>query len=91
VRSLGVKQDTAWHMAHRIRFAIQAGTLEVMSGQVEADETVLGGQPKFMHEDKRLDHKDRGYPKIGTTPASRQTRNGLRLLLSSASGLPTKN
>src|SRR5579884_669304 len=64
-RSLGVKQETAWHMAHRIRFAIQAGTLEVMSGQVEADETVLGGQPKFMHEHKRLDHKDRGYPKIG--------------------------
>src|SRR5579871_2337290 len=62
-RSLGVKQDTAWHMAHRIRFAIQAGTFEVMSGQVEADETVLGGQPKFMHEDKREEYKRRGYPK----------------------------
>jgi len=62
-RSLGVKQDTAWHMAHRIRFAIQAGTLEKMEGTVEADETMIGQKSKTMHTDKRQEMRERGFPK----------------------------
>lgn len=52
-RSLGVSQKTAWFMLHRIRLAMQSGSLEKMSGQVEADETFIGGKAKNMHEGKR--------------------------------------
>ncbi len=48
-RSLGVTQKTAWFMLHRIRLAMQSGTMEKMSGEVEADETYVGGLGKHMH------------------------------------------
>ena len=38
-RHLGVNYRTAWHLAHRIREAMQEGTL--LGGVVEADETFL--------------------------------------------------
>lgn len=52
-RALGVTQKTAWFMAHRIRLAMQTGTFKKMSGEVEADETFIGGRARFMHKDKR--------------------------------------
>jgi transposase-like protein len=54
-RSLGVTQKTAWFMLHRIRLAIQAteGGGGKLSGEVEADETFIGGKARFMHKDKR--------------------------------------
>lgn len=52
-RDLGVTQKTAWFMLHRIRLAMQTGTFEKLSGQVEADETYIGGLAKNMHKDKR--------------------------------------
>lgn len=51
-RDLGVTQKTAWFMLHRIRLAMQTGTFEKLSGQVEADETFIGGAAKNMHKDK---------------------------------------
>src|SRR5687767_15376371 len=38
-REIGVTQKTAWFMLHRIRLAMQTGTFEKMSGQIEADES----------------------------------------------------
>ncbi len=52
-RALGVTQKTAWFMSHRIRLALQDGTVEMMSGEVEVDETFIGGRARFMHADKR--------------------------------------
>lgn len=52
-RALGVTQKTAWFMVHRIRLAMQAGTFDKFSGQVEADETFIGGRARFMHKDRR--------------------------------------
>jgi hypothetical protein len=41
-------------MDHRIRFALHQGSFEKMlSGQVEADETFIGGLARNMHKDKR--------------------------------------
>lgn len=38
---------TAWHLAHRIRFAMQAEPLRgLLSGTIEADETYVGGKPR---------------------------------------------
>lgn len=52
-RDLGVTQKTAWFMLHRIRLAMQTGTFEKLDGQVEADETFIGGKARNMHKSKR--------------------------------------
>ncbi len=52
-RSLGVTQKTAWFMLHRIRLAMQTGTFEKFSGEVEADETFIGGKARNMHPARR--------------------------------------
>jgi len=49
-RSIGVTQKTAWFMIHRIRLAMQIGSFEKkMCGEVEADETFIGGKARNMH------------------------------------------
>jgi len=52
-RDLGITQKSAWHMAHRIRFALHHGSFEKFSGHVEADETFIGGKARNMHLSKR--------------------------------------
>jgi transposase-like protein len=52
-RALGVTQKTAWFMLHRVRLAFQNGTIEKLSGHVEADETFIGGKSRNMHVNKR--------------------------------------
>jgi transposase-like protein len=52
-RSIGVTQKSAWFMLHRIRLAMQDGSVEKLSGTVEADETFIGGKSRNMHKDKR--------------------------------------
>ena len=52
-RDLGVTQKTAWFMAHRLRFALTDGGFKLLSGEVEADETFIGGKARNMHIDQR--------------------------------------
>jgi transposase-like protein len=53
-RDLGITQKSAWFMDHRIRFALHSGSFEnMLSGEVEADETFIGGKARNMHADKR--------------------------------------
>lgn len=52
-RAIGVTQKTAWFMLHRIRLAMQNGSFEKLSGEVECDETFIGGKAKNMHRQKR--------------------------------------
>ena len=52
-KALGITQKSAWYMLHRIRLAMQEGSVEKFSGQVEADETFIGGKARFMHKGKR--------------------------------------
>src|SRR5438874_9079103 len=53
-RSLGVTQKTAWFMLHRIRLAMQeGGSIVKMKGQIEADESFIGGRARNMHRDRR--------------------------------------
>ena len=53
-RAIGVTQKTAWFMIHRIRLAMQTGTFETkMGGQVECDETFIGGLARYMHKSVR--------------------------------------
>src|SRR5271167_2520764 len=52
-RDLGVTQKTAWFMLHRIRLAMNTGSFEKLTGEVEADETFIGGLARFMHKNKK--------------------------------------
>lgn len=52
-RGLGITQKSAWFLMHRIRLAMQTGTFEKLGGQVEADETYIGGKAGNMHFAKR--------------------------------------
>ena len=52
-RDLGVTQKSAWFMNHRIRLALQAGTFAKLSGEIEVDETFIGGKSRNMHVSKR--------------------------------------
>lgn len=51
-RALGVTQKTAWFMLHRIRLAMQNRSLLKLGGgggEVEVDETFIGGKARNMH------------------------------------------
>lgn len=52
-RALGVRQPTAWFMLHRIRLAMTAKTFRKLKGEVESDETFVGGKSANMHAKKR--------------------------------------
>jgi transposase-like protein len=52
-RALGVTQKTAWFMLSRLRLALQAEHGGKMSGEVELDETFIGGKARNMHFGKR--------------------------------------
>lgn len=52
-RTLGVTQKTAWFMLQRIRLAMQDGRGGKLSGEVEADETYIGGKARNMHRDRK--------------------------------------
>src|ERR1700733_4048341 len=52
-RDLGITQKSAWFLDHRIRFALYSGSFDKMSGEIEADETFIGGKARNMHAGKR--------------------------------------
>ena len=52
-RALGITQKTAWFLDHRIRLALTSGSFEKLTGEVEADETFIGGKARNMHVGKR--------------------------------------
>jgi transposase-like protein len=52
-RALGITQKSAWFLMHRIRKAMQAGTFRKLAGDVEVDETFIGGLARNMHKNKR--------------------------------------
>src|SRR6266571_3295402 len=53
-RDLKVTQKTAWFMLHRIRLALQDESFgSKLGGEVEVDETFIGGKARNMHLDKR--------------------------------------
>jgi len=52
-RDLGITQKSAWFMLHRIRLAMQAGGIDKLSGDVEVDETFIGGKARNMHKDRK--------------------------------------
>lgn len=52
-RAIGITQKSAWFLLHRIRMAMHSEPSGKMRGQVEADETFIGGKARNMHYGKR--------------------------------------
>jgi transposase-like protein len=51
---------TAWYMCHRIRAAMKDGGFGKLMGEVEVDETYIGGSDKNRHIDKKFGRKNQG-------------------------------
>ena len=54
-RAMGVTQKTAWFMLQRARLALQGKNGGKLSGEIEADESFIGGKARFMHKSKRAE------------------------------------
>jgi transposase-like protein len=54
-RSIGVTQKTAWFMLQRGRLAMQGQTSGKLGGEIEVDETFIGGKARNMHASKRAE------------------------------------
>lgn len=52
-RAIGVTQKTAWFMLHRVRLAMQGSDGGKLCGEIEVDETFIGGKARNMHSAKR--------------------------------------
>jgi hypothetical protein len=63
-KDLGIQQMSACFMLHRIRLAMQHGSIEKLPGEVEVDENFIGGKARNMHKGKRAE-KIRGRGSSG--------------------------
>jgi hypothetical protein len=52
-RDLGISQKTSWFMLQRIRLAMQDPNAAKLSGDVEVDETYIGGKARNMHKGRK--------------------------------------
>ena len=59
-RGLGVTQKTAWFMLHRIRLAMQNTSEYKLFGEIEADETFIGGKVANMSKSRQKALKAEG-------------------------------
>jgi transposase-like protein len=68
-KAIGVTQKTSWFMLHRLRLALQNGSLLKLGQrgkEVEVDETYIGGRARNMHLSKRRE-KVTGVGRYGKT------------------------
>jgi hypothetical protein len=58
-RDINVTQKTAWFLLHRLRYAFEHPNFKkALSGEVEVDETYIGGDPHNKHESKKERYSD---------------------------------
>ncbi len=64
-KDIGVTQKTAWFMTHRLRHAIATKSFNrPLSGEIESDETFIGGKEKNKHAWQRTGGKQGGSGKV---------------------------
>jgi transposase-like protein len=75
-RAMGVTQKTAWFMLQRARLALQGKNGGKLSGEIEADESFIGGKARFMHAHKRAEKIHGRGPERKTIVAAVLERGG---------------
>jgi len=55
-RDLGITQKSAWFVMHRVRRAMEQGSFIKFSGEIEADESFIGGKARNMHVSAATSH-----------------------------------
>ena len=58
-RELGIAQESAWRLGHKIREEWNQDAVFPLNGTIEVDETYMGGKEKNKHESQRK-HEGRG-------------------------------
>lgn len=66
-RAIGITQKSAWFVLHRVRLAMRTGSWLRQDGEVEADETHIGGSASNMHESVKRDKKRSNTNKVAKT------------------------
>lgn len=62
-KDIGVTQKTAWFLSHRIRECFGIENNNELAGDVECDETFIGGKNRNRHRDKKVEYsKNRNFP-----------------------------
>lgn len=56
-KNIGTTQKTAWFVQQRVRWALKNNTIEKMTGDVEVDETYVGGSESNKHASRTLKRK----------------------------------
>lgn len=79
-RHLGVSYKTAWRMCKQIRLLMQQET-EQLSGEVEVDETYIGGKHKQRYGDSKKQVVFGMVERNGRAKAKRVKSSGSRVLL----------
>ena len=64
-RDLEITQKSAWHLAHRLRKALETGEAPMFKGPVEADESYFGGKRKNMSNVRRKQLAGTGRGTVG--------------------------
>jgi len=52
-RALKITQKSSWHLLHRVRLAMQTKSFHKAQGEIESDETMIGGKARNMHKAAR--------------------------------------
>ncbi|HTM53002.1 MAG TPA: IS1595 family transposase, partial [Pirellulales bacterium] len=54
-RALGITQKSGWHLLHRVRLAMQTKSFHKAHGEIESDESFIGGKRANRHKSKKGD------------------------------------
>jgi hypothetical protein len=77
-RHIGCKQQSAWHLLHRVRHVLKEENARQLHGAVEADTTFVGGLLKHISPKRRKEHHQRrGWGAKSVVHAMLERRTGI--------------
>jgi transposase-like protein len=90
-RAIGLSQKSSWFVLHRIRLAMQVGSIVNWEGEVEVDETYIGGKARNMHRaDRERRMKGKKAGSAAMTPVAAVLERGGRVSAAVLPGAPSR-